>query len=94
VVLDEALEVLDIQEVQDMGVALNTIHLPDNFPSSIPESKNTFKSSQGNAEIVEDCWLISSLYRCIAVILMSFDIFWYGIMLQKVVFSWRMAAMC
>ena len=56
-VLDEALEVLDIRKVQDTGVASNTIHLPDNFPSRIPESKNTVKSLRGNAEIIEDCRL-------------------------------------
>jgi hypothetical protein len=56
-VSDEVLEVLDIQKVQETGAASNTVHLPDNFPSCIPENKNMVKSSQGNAEIIEDCWL-------------------------------------
>ena len=47
-VSDEALEVLDIRKVQDTGAALNTVHLPDNFPSSIPQSKNTVESSRGS----------------------------------------------
>ena len=44
-VSDEALEVFDIRKVQDTGMASNTIRLPDNFPCSIPESKNMVKSS-------------------------------------------------
>ena len=56
-VSDEVLEVLDIRKVQDTGVALNTVHLPDNFPSGIPKSKNMVEGSRGNAEIVQDRWL-------------------------------------
>jgi hypothetical protein len=44
-VSDEALEVLNIQKVQDVGAASNTICLSDNFPSRIPESKNAVESS-------------------------------------------------